>query len=205
MIDSPEVAGNYYNKIAERMAVCQLIYLTMALHLIFHISPTQDTGLAVRKRVIKLLKSFYLVIDDNQRKIDISTRLVLRMMDEDDGVKDLAIKTLEELWFPPMPLPSALKGKANSSNNANQDKSALLSKVAIIMGTAAQFKDRQSPLEDVLHKIISDKEGTEAASLHKRYSDICEALIDGLVDATDLPGFVSHEVPASSRCTFAES
>ncbi|KAG2009721.1 proline-rich protein Rad9 [Coprinopsis cinerea AmutBmut pab1-1] len=168
MIDSPEVAGNYYQKIAERMA---------------------DTGLAVRKRVIKLLKSYYGVIDDTQRKIDISARLVLRMVDEDDGVKDLAMKTLEELWFPPLPPPSAMKVKPTSSSNPNQDKAALLSKVAIIMGTAANFRDRQSPLEDMLHKIISDKEGNEAASLHQRYAEICETLIDGLVDATDLPGF----------------
>jgi len=71
------------------------------------------------------------------------------------------------------------------------DKTALLSKVAVIMGTSANFKDRQSPLEDILHKIMADKDGSEASSLHARYAEICEALIDGLVDASDLPGFVS--------------
>jgi cohesin loading factor subunit SCC2 len=59
------------------------------------------------------------------------------------------------------------------------------------MGTSANFKDRQSPLEDILHKIMADKDGNEASSLHARYAEICEALIDGLVDASDLPGFVS--------------
>ncbi|EDR13190.1 uncharacterized protein LACBIDRAFT_292430 [Laccaria bicolor S238N-H82] len=167
MIDSPEVAGDYYQKIAERMA---------------------DTGLGVRKRVIKLLKSFYAVTDDNARRVDIATRLVIRLMDEDESVKDLAIKTIEELWFPPVPLPSALKSRGSTSSNT-QDKSALLSKVAIIMATSANFKDRQSPLEDVLHKIIAEKEGHEGASLHARYTEICETLIDGLVDASDLPGF----------------
>jgi len=72
----------------------------------------------------------------------------------------------------------------------SSDKTALLSKVVVIMGTTANFKDRQSPLEDILHKIMVDKEGQEALSLHARYGEICEALIDGLVDATDLPGFV---------------
>ncbi|KAF8968942.1 hypothetical protein BDZ97DRAFT_1797116 [Flammula alnicola] len=167
MIDSPEVAGDYYQKIADRMA---------------------DTGLSVRKRVIKLLKSFYPVTDDN-RRIDIATRLVLRMLDEDDSVKDLAIKAIEELWFPPMPLPSAMKGRAPAPTNNPHDKAALLSKVSVIMGTSANFKDRQSPLEDVLHKIMAEKEGNEKNSLHVRYAEICEALIDGLVDASDLPGF----------------
>ncbi|RXW23420.1 hypothetical protein EST38_g2453 [Candolleomyces aberdarensis] len=165
MIDSPEVAGDYYQKIADRMA---------------------DTGLGVRKRVIKLLKSFYGVTDDTQRKIDVSTRLVLRMMDEDDTVKELATKTIEELWFPSAPIASAMK---KSGHQSNQDKSALLTKVSVIMGTSANFKDRQSPLEDILHKIMAEKQGNEAASLHERYTDICETLIEGLVDATDLPGF----------------
>ncbi|PPQ86325.1 hypothetical protein CVT25_005626 [Psilocybe cyanescens] len=168
MIESPEVAGDYYQKIADRMA---------------------DTGLSVRKRVIKLLKSFYPVTNDT-RRVDIATRLVLRMMDEDDTVKDLAIKTIEELWFPPVLLPSALKSTRTATAGTNpRDNSALESKVYAIMGTSANFKDRQSPLEDVLHKIMADKEGNEKNSLHARYGEICESLIDGLVDATDRPGF----------------
>lgn len=47
----------------------------------------QDTGLGVRKRVIKLFKSIYSVETSNDRKIDMCTRLVLRMLDEDDTVK----------------------------------------------------------------------------------------------------------------------
>ncbi|KAG6831056.1 hypothetical protein H0H87_006298, partial [Tephrocybe sp. NHM501043] len=166
MVDSPEVAGDYYPKIADRIA---------------------DTGLGVRKRVIKLLKSFYGVTEITTRRIDIATRIVIRMIDEDETVRDLAWKTIEELWFPPTTnLPSAMKSKSTSS----QDKGLLLAKVAVIMGTAANFKDRQSPLENVLHKIMVEKSGSDATSLHLRYTEICETLIDGLVDASDLPGFV---------------
>ena len=119
------------------------------------------------------------------------------MLDEDETVKDLAIKTIEELWFPPLPLTSALKTRTRPTNPASnsQDKTALLSKVAVIMGTSANFKDRQSPLEDILHKIMADKDGNEASSLDACYAEICEALIDGLVDASDLPGFVSMTSP----------
>ena len=139
-----------------------------------------------------MLKSFYSVTDDNTRRIDIATRLLLRMLDEDDTVKDLAIKTIEELWFPSVAAPSAMKSRPGASTSNMQDKGPLLTKVAVIMGTSANFKDRQSPLEDVLHKIMVDKSGHEAASLHSRYAEICETLIDGLVDASDLPGFVRH-------------
>jgi hypothetical protein len=119
------------------------------------------------------------------------------MLDEDETVKDLAIKTIEELWFPPLPLASALKTRTRTTAPANNshDKTALLSKVAVIMGTSANFKDRQSPLEDILHKIMADKDGNEASSLDACYAEICEALIDGLVDASDLPGFVSMASP----------
>ncbi|KAF8215671.1 armadillo-type protein [Mycena galopus ATCC 62051] len=167
MIESPKVAGDYYSKIADRMA---------------------DTALSVCKCVIKLLKAFYAVVDDNTRKVDICMRLVMRMADEDDTVKDLAIKTIEELWFPVV-LPSALKSQKGVATS--QDKGPLLSKVAVIMGTSAHFSDRQSQLEDILHQIIAEKQGNDAAYLHARYTEICEALIDGLVDASDLPGFMS--------------
>ena len=47
-----------------------------------------------------------------------ATRLVLRlgMLDEDETLKDLAmIKTIEELWFPPLPLASALKARTRTT------------------------------------------------------------------------------------------
>lgn len=136
-----------------------------------------------------MLKAFYGVTDDNSRRIDISVKLVLRMMDEDDTVKDLAVKTVEELWFPNTTLPaSAMKGKSSIAHNPH-DKGPLLSKVAVIMGVSSNFKDRQSPLEDLLHKIMADKDG-DASHLRASYAEICETLIDGLVDASDLPGFV---------------
>lgn len=47
----------------------------------------QDTGLGVRKRIIKLLKVFYGNSASIERQADISLRLVHRMLDEDDGVK----------------------------------------------------------------------------------------------------------------------
>ncbi|KAG9315547.1 hypothetical protein JVU11DRAFT_3168 [Chiua virens] len=168
MIESPEVAGDYYSRIADRIA---------------------DTGLGVRKRVIKLLKQYYSVTEDLGRQVDICTKFVLRMLDEDDTVKDLAVKTIEELWFQNTSSQvAAPKGKPPSSANI-QDKTALLGKVSVIMGVSAYFKDKQSPLEDILHKIMSSQNPVDTPFMHTKYSEICETLIDGLVDASDLPGF----------------
>lgn len=141
--------------------------------------------------MIKLLKQYYSVTEDLGRRVDICTKLVLRMLDEDDTVKDLAVKTVEELWFQNVPSQIVvLKGKPPSSSNT-QDKTSLLSKVSAIMGVSAYFKDKQSPLEDLLHKIMSSQTSADAPFMHTKYSEICETLIDGLVDASDLPGFVS--------------
>lgn len=185
MIESPEVAGEYYQKIAERIAVCRIIFSAPNSKYL------QDTGLGVRKRVIKLLRAFHGITDDIKRRTDICTKLVLRMFDEDDTVKDLSIKTLEELWFLSTVSQPALQKLRNGNQGTEQhDKTQLLNKVCVIMGVAASFRDRQSPLEDVLHKIMACKDDADAGQLHARYSEICEVLIDGLVDASELPGFV---------------
>ena len=104
--------------------------------------------------------------------------------------KDLAVKTLEELWFSSVgdvPLQA-------SNISALSERGRLLSKVTVIMAVCGNFKDRQSPLDDVLHKIASVKDGAEANMLLARFGEIVEIMIDGLVDASDFPGFVSHEV-----------
>ena len=148
--------------------------------------------------MIKLLRAFYGATDDLKRRTDICTKLVLRMFDEDDTVKDLSIKTLEELWFSSvMSQPALQKLRGGGQGPGLDDKVQLLNKVSVIMGVAANFRDRQSPLEDVLHKIMASKEGAETGQLHERYGEICEALIDGLVDASELPGFVRRNLIAS--------
>jgi cohesin loading factor subunit SCC2 len=142
----------------------------------------QDTGLAVRKRVIKLLKSFYEASDDTDHRIDICTKLTMRWFDEDHSVKELAVKTLEELWFHDSPV---------AGQKRERSKAETSSAVAVIMGVLAGFRERQSPLEDILHKMMLEKQESDTAFLRSRYAEICDTLIDGLVDASDVPGFVS--------------
>ena len=159
----------------------------------------QDTGIGVRKRVIKLLRNFSSVSEDPKHRIDVGTRLVLRILDDDETVRDLAVKTVEELWFQSTTLPTSGQ-KSSTALGGADEKGSLLAKVSVIMGVAANFKDRQSPLEDVLRKIISSKDDKEAPTLHARYAEICETLIDGLVDASDLPGFVCLPIALRFYC-----
>lgn len=106
----------------------------------------------------------------------------MRWFDEDPSVKELAVKTLEELWFHN---PSVTGPKRERS------KVEISSTVAVIMGVLAGFRERQSLLEDILHKMMLEKQESDVTLLRSRYVEICDMLIDGLVDASDVPGFVS--------------
>ncbi|KAG8907886.1 Sister chromatid cohesion protein 2 [Tulasnella sp. 403] len=175
IVQSQELATDYYSIISDRIA---------------------DTGLGVRKRIIKLLKMMYETSGNDQtRQVDICSKLVSRMSDDDDGVKDLAVKTLEELWFGDTTSASLSEGKAGArstqegmSNRWSAEDRAK-STAFVIMSVAGYFGDRQSPLEDLFHQIASSKEGKDASIVLGRYKDICGALIGSLVDAQSYPGF----------------
>lgn len=74
----------------------------------------QDTGLAVRKRVIKLLRTIFATTTSQKIKVDICIKMLALIGDKDDTVKvslqsieyfgtdrqDLAVKSLVELLYP---------------------------------------------------------------------------------------------------------
>lgn len=65
------------------------------------IDRTVDTGVAVRKRSMKILKDIYLHSKVENLKIIIAEALVLRIKDTDAGVAEQAKKTFEEIWIAP--------------------------------------------------------------------------------------------------------
>lgn len=78
VVNQPGLAAEYLPQICQRAA---------------------DAGLGVRKRVVKLLKVLYGLLPQDRVKVEICRRLVWRIRDEDDGIRDLVVDTLEELWF----------------------------------------------------------------------------------------------------------
>lgn len=52
-----------------------------------HVLSRQDSGLGVRKRVIKLLTSIFPTVADASIQTDICCRMIDAMNDSDDGVK----------------------------------------------------------------------------------------------------------------------
>ena len=115
----------------------------------------------------------------------------MRWFDEDPSIKELAVKTLEELWF---------HDPCTTGPKRERCKADVTSTVAVIMGVLVGFRERQSPMEDILHKMMLEKQESDIALLRSRYVEICDTLIDGLVDASDVPGFVSPILAFIAEC-----
>ncbi|KAG0013085.1 Sister chromatid cohesion protein 2, partial [Podila clonocystis] len=58
-----------------------------------------DTGLNVRKRVIRLLREIYSKAESTSVHHDISKKLLLRVNDDETTVRELAIKSVHDIWF----------------------------------------------------------------------------------------------------------
>ncbi|SCV73614.1 BQ2448_6044 [Microbotryum intermedium] len=191
VVTRPDLATRYLPQIAERIT---------------------DTGLGVRKRVVRLLKTLYGVVDAEEQRIDICRKLVWRTLDEDDGVKELAVDAIEELWFTRWVGGSGGGGGGGadgrgrsgstgpvgpgeaSSMDADDEAAAhepRINQLAnIVMAITGENRDRAPPVDEVLRVILArhkDKATTAAAtsatpSPLDRLRDITESLIDGLLE-----------------------
>lgn len=61
----------------------------------------QDTGVSVRKRVIKILKDICIEQHDFPKIPDICVRIIRRVNDE-DGIKKLVHEVFQTMWFTPI-------------------------------------------------------------------------------------------------------
>ncbi|KAF9586445.1 hypothetical protein BGW38_004872 [Lunasporangiospora selenospora] len=60
-----------------------------------------DTGLNVRKRVIRLLKDLYYQAENGTMRTDIAHKLLLRVNDSETTVRELAVKCVSDVLFAP--------------------------------------------------------------------------------------------------------
>ncbi|TKA56971.1 hypothetical protein B0A53_01372 [Rhodotorula sp. CCFEE 5036] len=146
VVSNPALAMQYLPKICDRVA---------------------DSGLSVRRRVVKLLKILFGVVDDETTRVDICRKLVCRVLDEDDGIKELAVDAIEELWFGP-------------AKKAHEADTAQLARIITL--TCGSAEDRPPPVDDAMRMIMAKhvEKGTEAPL--DRLRDVVETLVDCLVE-----------------------
>ncbi|XP_024530333.1 sister chromatid cohesion protein SCC2 isoform X2 [Selaginella moellendorffii] len=78
IVSRPDVAIKYFDRLSERI---------------------MDTGVSVRKRVIKILRDFCLLAGGFPKATDACIRVISRINDDEASIQDLVCKTFYELWF----------------------------------------------------------------------------------------------------------
>ncbi|CAG8454816.1 17701_t:CDS:10 [Funneliformis caledonium] len=164
----PEITEQYYKVISERIL---------------------DTGLNVRKRVIKLLRDIYLKSTDQKMMIDIGCKILMRINDDDNHVKDLALKTIQELWFVPFKhqrnvtvdmddLDDDNEGQSEFTNMYAVGKKEVLSRSLLIVGVAGRLGERNGNVLGGLFKKIIEKDGKQKREI----LNICQCMVDCLFE-----------------------
>lgn len=80
IVQKPMLAMEYYRHIADRIDVSSASVENLD-------TDRQDSGLGVRKRVMKLLTAIFSTVTDSAIRTDICCRLIDSMNDSDDAVK----------------------------------------------------------------------------------------------------------------------
>lgn len=88
----------------------------------------QDTGVSVRKRVIKILKDICMECPEFPKIPEICVKMIRRVNDE-EGIRKLVMEVFQNMWFTPTPERPSL------------DKAALLRKVMNITDVVASSRD----------------------------------------------------------------
>merc|ERR1712223_1847924 len=97
-----------------------------------------DTGVSVRKRVIKILKDICLEFPTYDKIPEISVKMIRRINDE-EGIRKLVMDVFQNMWFVPMPK------RANE-----EDKALLVTKTSNITDVVIACRETLAWFEQLL-------------------------------------------------------
>ncbi|TPX61707.1 hypothetical protein PhCBS80983_g00973 [Powellomyces hirtus] len=153
-----------------------------------------DVGINVRKRIVRLVKDIYPRVcaanGDAYRKItiDIAAKLMLRLADEEDSVKDLAFKALQELWLVPFPGIAGAVQPTEDNEALQKDQAwgalppavrgAIRDRAMIMVAAVAHLKAAPDSYSQLLDRAMQS-----ASKLAKQdLVDVCRSLIESLME-----------------------
>ncbi|XP_018103571.1 NIPBL, cohesin loading factor L homeolog isoform X1 [Xenopus laevis] len=138
----PQLAEQYYDMLVERIL---------------------DTGISVRKRVIKILRDICLAQPTFPKITEMCVKMIRRVNDE-EGIKKLVNETFQKLWFTPAP---------------QNDKEAMTRKIINITDVVAACKDTGYDwFEQLLQNLLKSEEDAS----YKPVKKACTQLVDNLVE-----------------------
>ncbi|XP_055087467.1 nipped-B-like protein B isoform X2 [Periophthalmus magnuspinnatus] len=142
VLSRPELIEQYYDMLIERIL---------------------DTGISVRKRVIKILRDICLELPDFHKITEMCVKMIRRVNDE-EGIKKLVNETFQKLWFTPTP---------------NHDKEAMTRKILNITDVVLACKDTGYDwFEQLLQNLLKSEENAS----YKPAKKACIQLVDSLVE-----------------------
>ncbi|KAK7933795.1 hypothetical protein WMY93_004691 [Mugilogobius chulae] len=142
VLSRPQLTEQYYDMLVERIL---------------------DTGISVRKRVIKILRDICLEQPKFSKVTEMCVRMIRRVNDE-EGIKKLVNETFQKLWFTPTP---------------NHDKETMTRKILNITDVVAACKDTGYDwFEQLLQNLLKSEEDAS----YKPAKKACVQLVDNLVE-----------------------
>lgn len=94
VLNSEELIDQYYDIISQRILVsCFSFFLELRMTFLF-----QDTGVSVRKRVIKILRDICIEYPDFDKIPEICVKMIRRVNDE-EGIQKLVTEVFMKMWF----------------------------------------------------------------------------------------------------------
>uniref|UniRef100_A0A8C3MJ45 Nipped-B protein n=1 Tax=Geospiza parvula TaxID=87175 RepID=A0A8C3MJ45_GEOPR len=137
----PQLAEQYYDMLIERIL---------------------DTGISVRKRVIKILRDICIEQPTFPKITEMCVKMIRRVNDE-EGIKKLVNETFQKLWFTPTP---------------HHDKEAMTRKILNITDVVAACRDTGYDwFEQLLQNLLKSEEDAS----YKPVKKACTQLVDNLL------------------------
>ncbi|XP_076613509.1 nipped-B-like protein B isoform X3 [Chaetodon auriga] len=142
VLSRPQLIEQYYDMLIERIL---------------------DTGISVRKRVIKILRDICLEQPDFHKITEMCVKMIRRVNDE-EGIKKLVNETFQKLWFTPSP---------------SHDKDAMTRKILNITDVVLACKDSGY---DWFEQLLQNLLKSEEQASYKPAKKACVQLVDNLVE-----------------------
>uniref|UniRef100_A0A336LQA0 Nipped-B protein n=1 Tax=Culicoides sonorensis TaxID=179676 RepID=A0A336LQA0_CULSO len=133
-----------------------------------------DTGVSVRKRVIKILRDICAEFPAHDKIPDICVKMIRRVNDE-EGIQKLVMEVFMTMWFTPC---------------KDNDQAAMDRKIVQIIDVVCSASDNKGTcgLDDLLKIIFEPKENKEDTKAKKEIPSTiikaCQQIVNGLVNTT---------------------
>ncbi|KAG0201126.1 Sister chromatid cohesion protein 2 [Mortierella sp. GBA30] len=153
-----------------------------------------DTGLNVRKRVLRLLKDMFHKVDSAVRN-DISKKLLLRVNDDETTVKNLAIRSVSDVWLGPFIQATGVsqgrnddpaESQGSTSTVTSSQKRDVSQRARTLVGMIGQLSQSQDEaFESVIQHLLKKERGDGPFSFStpsQEFTRTCVVIVDTLVD-----------------------